>query len=435
MAITSKTIKTTTGTTITIYNGNTVMQESIYDSKFKLQSTITYTGTTKTTTKYSYDSSGRIIETKVYNDLNQLTGINKYNYNGKLLDTINHYDANNNLKSTDFYVNGKFDHSGINSTQTGDWSNITGHGSIDVLKALSDILDKPIADVSSNVDWALKSAHFDDAWAAGYTGKGIVIANIDTGIDLKNLDLTKNISKFSWNFVANNSNVQDDNGHGSFTAGIMIADNNSDKITGGAYDAEIMVLKALNQYGNGTADNIAKAIIYAVDNGADIINMSLNSKLAQPMIKTAMEYAAKHDVLLAVSSGNSLSSTPNYPAVYATSNDNVCAVGASFDLKGADVFNAVSSKAGSNTAYNYVVAGGTAISGYDHKGITTMSGTSMAAPLVASEMAILKQCLESFGTYTNNLIDDMVMDYVVENTHDVRIVGVQAIAGVDNLLV
>lgn len=445
MAVTSTTTKSATGTTITVFNNGIVNLVSQYDIKSKLQQTLAYDtkGNLTSITKYKYDASGKIIETDVYNSLNQLTGVNKFTYTStNKIDTITHYGANDNITSIDYYVNGKFDHSsGLSSslsttTIAGAWSNIAGCGAIDVLKALSDATHTAIKDVTApDINWALKAAHFDDAWSAGFTGKGIVIANIDTGIDLNNTDLNKHISKDSWNFISNTANVQDDNGHGTFTASEMIASNNGDSIIGGAYDAEIMVLKALNNLGNGTADNIAKAIYYAVDHGADIINLSLNSLVAQPLLKTAFAYAAQHDVLIAASSGNNLSNTPNYPAIYATTNTNVCSVGATFSLNGSEIFNAVSSKAGSNTAYNYVTAGGTNISGYNQAGaVTTMAGTSMAAPLVAAEMAILKQAIEGIGNVASNLIDDLVMKYVTHDTHVLQIVGVQAIAGVDHLM-
>ena len=448
MATTTTTVKSATGTTITVFNNGIQTLVSSYDLKFRLQQSVSYDnkGNANITTKYLYDSTGKLLETDLYDNTNHLTAVNKFNYNSaNQIESINHYGASNTLTSTDFYLNGKFDHNtlatpvtkSIATTTTG-WSNITGNGSIDVLKALDDALGTVINDVTApaNINWALKAAHFDDAWAAGYTGKGIIIADIDTGIDLKNSDLTKHISKDSWNFVNNTANVQDDNGHGTFTASEMIASNNGDSVTGGAYDAEIMVLKALNNQGNGTPENIAKAIYYAVDHCADVINLSLNSSVAQPLLKAAFDYANQHDVLVSVSAGNTLSKTPNYPAVYATSNDNVCAVGASFNMNGCEVFNAVSSKAGSNTAYNYVDAGGTSLTGYNQDGaLTTMSGTSMASPLVAAEMAVLKQAIESIGKFANDVIDEMVMNYVTHDTHSLQLVGVQAIAGIDNLYI
>jgi subtilase family serine protease len=90
-----------------------------------------------------------------------------------------------------------------------------------------------------------------------------------------------------------------------------------------------------------------------------------------------------------------------------------------------DNFAAFSNKAGSNTAFNYVDAAGVAVSGFDATGkIVTMNGTSMAAPMVAAEMAILKQYLEETHSYSNSVIDEMVMNYVCQGTTDIGLIGI-----------
>jgi len=95
------------------------------------------------------------------------------------------------------------------------WSNIAGYGEVNFLKAL-DLATKTTIPVvaSTNVDWSVSTTQANSVEAAGYTGKGIVIADIDTGIDLTNKALTGNLSQYDWNFITNNNNVQDDNGHG-----------------------------------------------------------------------------------------------------------------------------------------------------------------------------------------------------------------------------
>lgn len=326
------------------------------------------------------------------------------------------------------------------TTQPGSWNTTTGFGGIDVLNALGDALGKKIQDIVApdSLNYGLTTAHFDDAWAAGYTGKGQIIAVIDSGIDLNNKDLTAHLSKDSFNFVANNTNVQDDFGHGTFVASEIVAANNGDAITGAAYDAELMVLKVSNNLGNATPANVTNAIYYAVDHGADIISMSLDSVVSQPLIKAAFDYAKSHDVLVSVSAGNTAANKPSYPAIYAATNNNVVSVGATSNIQGKEYFNSISGKAGSAQSYNYVDAVGVGDQGYDQNGnVTKMSGTSMAAPLVASEMAILKQALEQVGTYASNVIDDMVMNYVTHDTHSIQIslLGVSAFNPVDVFVV
>ena len=278
--------------------------------------------------------------------------------------------------------------------------------------------------------WGITSAHFDDAWAAGYNGKGIVIAEIDTGIDLKNVALTTNLSKWNWNFLTGTANVQDDNGHGSFVAGEMIAKDVGNGIVGAANGAQLMVLKALNASGTGSPDTVANAITYAVDHGANVISMSLGGTIAMPSILTALQYAQAHNVFAAIAAGNGGLNSPINPAAYAKTLDTAVAVGSSANNVGSGLtFSTFSDKTGANTPYDYVTASGTNITGYDQYGqIVTMSGTSMSTPYVASEMAILEQASMSIHpNATHSVLVQDVMGNMIHNTDAISLTGVAAI--------
>jgi len=309
------------------------------------------------------------------------------------------------------------------------WSNIAGYGEVNFLKAL-DLATKTTIPVvaSTNVDWSVSTTQANSVEAAGYTGKGIVIADIDTGIDLTNKALTGNLSQYDWNFITNNNNVQDDNGHGSFTAGEMIA-TSANGIVGASTGAQLMVLKAMGANGSGTVANVVSAIDYAVDHGANVINMSLGSTVAAPTILSALAYANSHGVLVSVASGNNLGYTPEYPAIYAKQLPNVMAVGASALLATPGnplTYNDISNEAGSNNAYNYVVAPGQALKGYNQSGqIVTESGTSMASALVASEMADLMQAYN--GIPHTASLDSLVMNAITGTSSPITIVGLQPI--------
>jgi subtilisin family serine protease len=425
---TSKTIKTLTGTVIDIFQNNVKVIESVYDKTGHLQTVANYTqtGALKDTSTYVYNSRGLVDKKTVTDASGKITDIWSYSYNTKnQIDHINHLNG-----QVDFYINGIFDHS--NTTKpaqpfTG-WDSIFGHGEIDCMRAfkLAGVTLNPVIS-SVKTDWNISSEHFDSAWAAGYTGKGIVIADIDSGVDLNNAQLTQHLSKWNWNFVDNNSNVQDQCGHGSFTASLINAARDSDLVTGAAYDAELMVLKVANAAGIATIDAAATAIYYAVDHGADIINLSMNSILAQPKLETALQYCNAHDVLVSISAGNNLGNAPQCPANYAKTNDNVVAVGATMQIANKlDNFAAFSNKAGTVQEFNYVDAAGVAVSGFNSTGkMVTMNGTSMAAPMVASEMALMKQYLEETHNFANAVIDEMVMDYVCHGTNNIGLVGIQ----------
>lgn len=278
------------------------------------------------------------------------------------------------------------------SPPTHAWSSKSGWGSIDVLNAINAKTGANNADVKAAVgtQWGFDKANINDAWTYGYTGKGITIAEIDTGIDLNNSDLTKNLSSYSWNFVNDSSNVMDDNGHGTFVASEMVAANNGVGLTGASYDASLMVLKALDANGSGSADTICTAIRYAVDHGANVINMSLGGG-DYSGYSSALQYAKDHNVLVVIAAGNSGGATPLDPAAYAKQFDNCLAVGAlQCDSSGVLSMTSFSNQAGSTTPYGFVDAAGQGVVGYTVGGGTaSWAGTSMAAPFVAAAAALV----------------------------------------------
>ncbi len=278
-----------------------------------------------------------------------------------------------------------------------DWSSASGWGQINVGKSLEWALPDYSfvnANDASNTPAYLTDMGFTYAWANGFTGKGVVIAAIDTGFDFHNPYLTQGIdfSVYNWNFIDHNNNVQDDNGHGTMTASEMVADPSTGfGICGGSFDAELMVLKALDASGKGSVANVCEAIYYAVDHGADIINMSLGQNIANSQLQSAMQYAWAHDVVVVAAAGNNAGSSPSFPAAYGSTFSNVIAVGAS-DYQGAALELAnFSNHAGSFQPYNYVTANGVDIIGFGTENtLWSWSGTSMSAPLVASQAAILE---------------------------------------------
>jgi len=307
------------------------------------------------------------------------------------------------------------------------WSPINGFGEVNLASALSAALNLPLPQgtsiKTSAGEWQIGATHFQDAWAAGYTGKGVVIAEIDTGIDLNNAALTHNLSSASWNFVNNTANVQDDNGHGTAVASEMIAVSASATggMVGGAYDAQLMVLKAMDASGNGTQANLINAINYAVAHGANIINLSLGGATASPAELTALSNAASHGVIVCMASGNTGASAPQYPATYAQSASTTIAVGSSAQNLGVNSlsFTSNTNQAGSSSSYNFVNAPGTHVLAYGLNGVLeTWSGTSFATPLVAAAAA------DILSAHTG-LTAEQVVQAIVNTT--VSLVGVQTV--------
>ena len=136
----------------------------------------------------------------------------------------------------------------------------------------------------------------DDVWEQGYTGKNVVVAILDSGTNPDHYDLKdhlwcgyadtdgdgeKDDLINGWNFVANNGNITDDYGHGTHCAGIVCGDGTVGNVTGVAPDATLMTVKVVNRTGGGTPAQMMSGVEFAVENGADVLSMSLGFKHSQ----------------------------------------------------------------------------------------------------------------------------------------------------------
>ncbi|MEE9501871.1 MAG: S8 family peptidase, partial [Candidatus Aminicenantaceae bacterium] len=180
--------------------------------------------------------------------------------------------------------------------------------------------------------WAIKRVGFtdgeDSAWnKLGANPQPVIVAVIDSGLDWNHLDFDwKNLWQnpneipnngkdddgngyiddiIGWDFMANSNKPWDHDGHGTIVSGIIAAtQNNGIGIAGINPHALIMVCKALNNFGNTRASYLAKAIVYAVDNGAQVINMSVGGENLTQIEQEAVAYAEQNGVLIVVASGN-----------------------------------------------------------------------------------------------------------------------------------
>lgn len=183
-----------------------------------------------------------------------------------------------------------------------------------------------------SLQWNFPQIGVDKAWDQSQ-GQGATIAIVDTGVAYEKKgrykqapDLAGTNFVAGYNFLRNNSHANDDNGHGTHVAGTIAGStNNSEGVAGIAYKASIMPLKALDKSGSGTYADIAEAIRWAADQGADIINLSLGGPVSSNVLKEAVAYAAGKNVLIVAAAGNDGSGHVLYPAAY---DDYVLAVGA-----------------------------------------------------------------------------------------------------------
>ena len=250
---------------------------------------------------------------------------------------------------------------------------------------------------------AVNDKYFSEQWAFGRIqgwqttagGPEVLIAVLDTGIDTRHEDLAGKVVK-SVNF-SKSATASDVVGHGTHIAGIIAATaNNEIGVAGLAPNVRLLNVKIGDDKGMVWASAVAKGIVWAVDNGAKIINMSLAVPNSTPALEEAVAYAASKDVVLIAAAGNSGTSVPTYPA----SCSNVIAVGAT------------SSDGERWEKSNYgdwvdVYAPGTEIIS-THPGNTYgyRSGTSMATAYVTAVAAL------TFNTVTDADGDGLVNDEV-----------------------
>lgn len=250
-----------------------------------------------------------------------------------------------------------------------------------------------------------------EAWATTTGGSGLVVAVVDTGIDLKHRDLAANLwvnateqagkagldddkngytdDVSGWDFVNNDADPTDDNGHGTHVAGIIAAQgNNNLDVSGVCWQAKIMALKFAGADGTGTSDNAAKAIAYAAAKGADVISCSWGSYAPSQTLADAIQAALSQGVVVVASAGNEGVSSALYPA----SLPGVISVGAT-DSK--DQMASFSNYGGwvSLSAPGVDIlslrAWGTSIGNVQDAYTTVASGTSMACPFVSGAAALV----------------------------------------------
>ena len=173
--------------------------------------------------------------------------------------------------------------------------------------------------------WGWSRVKANQAYDSGYHGEGVIVALLDTGVDGEHPDLAANIME-GWNFVDDNNNITDLDGHGTMVCGVVAAvANNGIGIAGVAPNVTIMPLKVISESGGNLFD-VSLAITYAANHGAKVIGMSLggNSSRIPMALEASINHAYQKGCILVAAAGNDGSSELFYPAAY----DNVIAVSA-----------------------------------------------------------------------------------------------------------
>jgi subtilisin family serine protease len=167
--------------------------------------------------------------------------------------------------------------------------------------------------------WALSTIHAFEAWDIT-TGGDITIALLDSGVSRSHPDLKDKLLP-GYDFFNDDGDPSDDNGHGTYTAGVAAASSNTGRgIAGVCWGCKILPVKVTNRNGRSSDATVARGIRWAVDQGARIISMSLGDPEESQAVRDAVTYAHDRNVLVVAASGNGRAdgNQPNYPAAYST---------------------------------------------------------------------------------------------------------------------
>ncbi|MDH7485256.1 MAG: S8 family peptidase [Anaerolineae bacterium] len=265
--------------------------------------------------------------------------------------------------------------------------------------------------------WNLTRIKAEQAWDTTTGSSDIVIAIVDTGVDLSHPDLAAKIVA-GYDFVNGDSDASDDHGHGTHVASIAAAlSNNGRGLAGVSWGARIMPVKVLSADGSGLVSNVANGICWAADHGADVINLSLGGPAAATL-QSAVDYAYNAGALVVAAAGNSYKE--GNPPIYPAACNHVLAVAATNDLDGH------ASYSSSGSYVDVAAPGGDPTSSSDSnpnhwivgaywrgKGCDYAwgAGTSQAAPHVAGLAALL---LSVNSSLTNNDLEVLIRNTAVD---------------------
>lgn len=289
--------------------------------------------------------------------------------------------------------------------------------------AVDEDVESKIPYLESNL-WGLLSIEADEAWKIT-TGGEAIVAVIDSGIDYEHENLVNNIwvnetedrngdgvctdSDFDgidqdnngyvddcngWNFVSNNNDPYDDLNHGTHVAGIIGGDG-SHEIFGVSRVIKLMAVKFIDSDGYGKTSDAINGIIYAVKNGAKILNNSWGGNNYSKSLKAAIEYANSKNSLFLAAAGNSADSNdrlPHYPSNYGVVNVvSVSSINQFDDLSYFSNYGNDSVDVAAPGEYIYSTVAG--------NGYSVYSGTSMATPFVSGIAALVLAVKPNLNVY------------------------------------
>lgn len=259
---------------------------------------------------------------------------------------------------------------------------------------------------TSGNQWALQKIAAPVAWNTTIGSSNVIVAVIDSGVSATHPDLAGKVLP-GYDFINNDTDATDDNGHGTAVAGLIgAATNNGIGMAGVSWNSMILPVKALGADGNGSYSAIANAIIWAADRGARVINLSLGGTSASTTLQNAVNYAWNRNCVVIAAAGNSGNNIPQYPGACS----NVVAVSAtdSNDLR----------PSWSNFG-SYVDVSAPGVNVLTLQGANSYSnwnGTSFSSPITAGVVALM-------ASANSSLNNTALVNTLLANSDDIGTAG------------
>ena len=260
--------------------------------------------------------------------------------------------------------------------------------------------------------WHLPKVGAPVAWDSTTGSSAVTVAVVDSGVQANHPDLVGRVLA-GYDFVNNDADPSDDNGHGTAVAGVAAAKGNDGIGTAGAaWSVAILPVKTMNSTGSGSYSAIANGITYSADRGAKIINLSLGGTSSSSTLQSAVSYAWNKGSVLIAAAGNNGTSTTVYPAAY----PNVVAVSATTS---ADTLASFSSY---GSFVDLSAPGQDITTTWINSSYVTISGTSFSSPLTAGVAALAL-------SRNPGLSNAQLSSLLTSNTDDLGAVGYDTFFG------
>ena len=266
-------------------------------------------------------------------------------------------------------------------------------------------------------------------WGAGLSGAGVLVGVVDTGIDTGSPEFAGRIHASSRDVTGAGRSIQDEDGHGTFIAGVLAAARNNASIVGIAPEAQLAVMRG-DRSGTCTTEkgcsftdsSVAAGVNAATDAGARVINLSLGGSSGSLVLRQAFARAGAGGSILVIGAGNDAKDQIDplpQSALQNGNRDTIIVVGAATAARDIASF---SNRAGA-AASNYLLAPGQSIRAFDQTGGEFLvSGTSIAAPTVAGAVALMAQAFP-------NLTSAQIVDLLLRTADDLGAPGVDPVYG------